>query len=196
MAQTLARRGGRHELPWRIGMTVLGFAGAAWAYGQLRLEWPAFVFASVGLAGWMLPPLLPEESPRRLPAGWVWWVRIVSLGLLLSLAWWFVAQTPAMQLMSPASIYEISPSPWQASVWAALFLAILWALALLARFYTGRPLPWAVDQLAREAGVTLALAGLTLTVVAVPACLALDRRVATESQRALGQEVVSLPQTP
>lgn len=196
LALTLARRGGRHELPWRIGMTVLGFAGAAWAYGQLRLEWPAFVFASVGLAGWMLPPLLPEESPRRLPAGWVWWVRIVSLGLLLSLSWWFVAQSPAMQLMSPASTYEISPSPWQAAVWAALFLAILWALALLARFYTGRPLPWAVDQLAREAGMTFALAGLTLTVVAVPACLALDRRVATESQRALGQEVVSLPHTP
>lgn len=196
LALTFARRGGRHELPWRIGMTALGFAGAAWAYGHLRLEWPAFVFASVGLAGWMLPPLLPEESPRRLPAGWVWWVRIVSLGLLLSLSWWFVAQSPAMQLMSPASTYEISPSPWQAAVWAALFLAILWALALLARFYSGRPLPWAVDQLAREAGMTFALAGLTLTVVAVPACLALDRRVATESQRALGQEVVSLPHTP
>ena len=53
-----------------------------------------------------------------------------------------------------------------------------------------------MDQLAREAGVTFALAGLTLTVVAVPACLALDRRVAHESQRALGQEVVSLPHTP
>lgn len=193
---TFVRRWGRQELPLRLGITALGFVAAGWAYGQLKLEWPAFVFASVGLASWILPALQPEESPRRLPSGWEWWVRGVSLALLMSLAWWFVSFAPAMQLMSPESLYELSPSPWQAAVWAALFIAILWALALIARFATGRPLPWAVDQLAREAGMTFALAGLTLTVVAVPACLALDRRVAHESQRALGQEVVSLPHTP
>jgi len=193
---TLMRRFGRQELPLRLGVSALGFVAAGWAYGQLKLEWPAFVFASVGMASWILPALQPEESPKRLPAGWEWWVRGVSLALLMSVAWWFVSFAPAMQLMSPESLYEISPSPWQAAVWAALFIAILWALALIARFTTGRPLPWAVDQLAREAGMTFALAGLTLTVAALPACLALDRRVAHESQRALGQEVVSLPQTP
>jgi hypothetical protein len=190
------RRFGRQEFPLRLGVSALGFVAAGWAYGQLKLEWPAFVFASVGMASWILPALQPEESPKRLPAGWEWWVRGVSLALLMSVAWWFVSFAPAMQLMSPESLYEISPSPWQAAVWAALFIAILWALALIARFTTGRPLPWAVDQLAREAGMTFALAGLTLTVAAVPACLALDRRVAHESQRALGQEVVSLPHTP
>lgn len=193
---TLLRRLGRQELPLRLGVTALGFVAAGWAFGQLHLEWPAFVFASVGLAGWILPALQPEESPRRLPVGWEWWVRGVTLALLLSLAWWFVSFAPAMQLMSPGSLFELSPSAWQAAVWAALFVAILWSLALIARFATGRPLGWAVDQLAREAGMTFALAGLTLTVVAVPACLALDRRVAHESQRALGQEVVSLPHNP